>query len=1110
MTMAPVPANILSLKPSTASSSRRSPAVSRRASRRRARTPADGEKSPVSAGASTRAETPLEPVGAPPGADIEIVRRWKHGRPQSRSLNFEEEMLPDLKCQDCGGGPVTCGYDLDGVVRWCSACAKNHDDAEVLDEPGEMVAQQKKEMLVRLERKALRDAEEIEAWKRKQRKMRGDDAAKWEARLTELRDPAGDCDSLPPSAELSRRAAARKAKREKAAAAADAIAAEGDGGADAQPGAEDEDEEEPDIEDFAGVEARTSFFEVYKTEARKRAEEGPSLCEGCRRAQAAFGAKGTTKTRWCPRCAEETSPGGTRKHPEAVDMRDDLFDALSSPRGDNIHSPRHRFLADCEKHGLPPLPLLIWEKEADRKIVRLNMFRLGNKLIGAYSHGLRLLADAGAPIEEVHMTACAIATEGPDQRGEFHDPGVVSVTDALHSLPLLLVLDLSKNVIGEQGGLALQNALEEHDRIQDVRVASCRLSDKVAGRFLRAVTAHETLTSLDMSSNSLGSTDRLYTELAGQIEYGKLKKIRFGWNSLNDIAMGWDRKMETVAVECERTPGGSLISGAIKVNQTLQHLDLSWNSIGDGGAMTLALALRFNRTLTYLDIAHNDIKEKGGMVLGDCLKENRTLETIIFSDNPLGVRGGRGMLRGLRWMCEFGIKRTMLFHRCNFVYTDSSQKLFDPVEPDGIWDCNLADPYQRTVANELVELAWTQPGENWRDEKLDGSPYELIEPEPGQVLTRDDFKLPEEGVLSVTYVPSARVARRPDVLSEKTFYELVGLINQSQTDADKIDMVQLASHEFFFTAEEAATIMTMFPSGGMSRVEVADMLLPRTVDVVNWNREIFNRCAIPKRLQFQQTRVSCPSLTAKHVRAVARSLNDGELSRLAKRMGRMFSFSPRNPTDHYRLEMSKQTDRELFTRLIEISREDREFRRVHMNSLTHLDVEIGGAINTSQKGDFDNWRNERIKDTSRFEGWQPLDIDERNPPTAGTLDLDYVSTNTLHRLTDQATIPSMLLRLLRMDLVQAIGTVRLRNSGKRKGRASVRSPGSADGSSDDDMQSIQENRGRGARTLPVLDTSQATCSFSRPLPLFRLSQSGTHQPKVATHPLLWPRLEAFC
>ena len=79
----------------------------------------------MSAGASTRAETPLEPVGAPPGADIEIVRRWKHGRPQSRSLNFEEEMLPDLKCQDCGGGPVTCGYDLDGVVRWCSACAKN-------------------------------------------------------------------------------------------------------------------------------------------------------------------------------------------------------------------------------------------------------------------------------------------------------------------------------------------------------------------------------------------------------------------------------------------------------------------------------------------------------------------------------------------------------------------------------------------------------------------------------------------------------------------------------------------------------------------------------------------------------------------------------------------------------------------------------------------------------------------------------------------------------------------------------------------------------------------------------------------------------------------------
>ena len=43
--------------------------------------------------------------------------------------------------------------------------------------------------------------------------------------------------------------------------------------------------------------------------------------------------------------------------------------------------------ADCESQGLPPLPLLIWEDGEDKKVVRLNKFRLGDKLIGAYSRG---------------------------------------------------------------------------------------------------------------------------------------------------------------------------------------------------------------------------------------------------------------------------------------------------------------------------------------------------------------------------------------------------------------------------------------------------------------------------------------------------------------------------------------------------------------------------------------------------------------------------------------------------------------------------------------------------------------------------------------------------
>ena len=84
------------------------------------------------------------------------------------------------------------------------------------------------------------------------------------------------------------------------------------------------------------------------------------------------------------------------------------------------------------------------------------------------------------------------------------------------------------------------------------------------------------------------------------------------------------------------------------------------------------------------------------MVLGDSIKENIGLKNVDFSENPLGARGGRGILRGLRWMCAYGIQRKMIFRDCNFIYEDPSVELFDPGEPGGRWVCNLSDPYQVT------------------------------------------------------------------------------------------------------------------------------------------------------------------------------------------------------------------------------------------------------------------------------------------------------------------------------------------------------------------------------------------------------------------------------
>ena len=151
---------------------------------------------------------------------------------------------------------------------------------------------------------------------------------------------------------------------------------------------------------------------------------------------------------------------------------------------------------------------------------------------------------------------------------------------------------------------------------------------------------------------------------------------------------------------------------AFAENTYLTHLDLSWNSVGDNGAMILAQSLRSNETLRILDVTHDEIKEKGAFVLADMLKENKGLERLVLSDNPIGQRGGRAVLRAIDHMIKLGIADTkqVLLSECNYNYS-TADEIFDPANPGGDWVCDLADPYDRAVAWELVELAWEEDGE---------------------------------------------------------------------------------------------------------------------------------------------------------------------------------------------------------------------------------------------------------------------------------------------------------------------------------------------------------------------------------------------------------------
>eukprot|EP01043_Picozoa_sp_COSAG02_P037115 COSAG02_NODE_2764_length_8071_cov_2.367536_3_plen_468_part_00 len=131
-------------------------------------------------------------------------------------------------------------------------------------------------------------------------------------------------------------------------------------------------------------------------------------------------------------------------------------------------------------------------------------------------------------------------------------------------------------------------------------------------------------------------------------------------------------------------------------------------------------------------------------------------------------------------------------------------------------------------------------------------------------------------------------------------------------------------------------------------------------------------------------------------------LTDDECKALEMKVGELFFFSPSNPTGHHKLELANPHQRIIAKKLIELSSEEKLFRREHE------------LIDTSQKGDMDNWRNETLNG-------KPWDYDEDDElasklPTFGTLEFDYVSTAVAHRMVDTFPISDEDFAALQADI----------------------------------------------------------------------------------------------
>ncbi len=79
----------------------------------------------------------------------------------------------------------------------------------------------------------------------------------------------------------------------------------------------------------------------------------------------------------------------------------------------------------------------------------------------------------------------------------------------------------------------------------------------------------------------------------------------------------------------------TILTNALRGNNTIATLNLSTNKIDDAGASALAEGLKGNSTITSLELAGNKIGDAGASALADALKVNSTIRDLCLRDNRI-------------------------------------------------------------------------------------------------------------------------------------------------------------------------------------------------------------------------------------------------------------------------------------------------------------------------------------------------------------------------------------------------------------------------------------------------------------------------------------------
>lgn len=341
-------------------------------------------------------------------------------------------------------------------------------------------------------------------------------------------------------------------------------------------------------------------------------------------------------------------------------------------------SPRTRFISGCVLENMNPRASLILRKRMGKEINIAHM-AIGNKIAGLLAQCLEDMPF----IESLNVNNNALT-----------DEGVAAILTAARGIKGLKMLNISRNKMDDDGSDALAEFVCNPDCALETLVMQVSDVDDFEGEvFVRKLMLNKTITEIDLSDNLLGRAEVMRTVIPDMVTCTEafaemlsqpdciLKKLVLAWNTI-------------------RLQSSMSLARSLRANQSLTHLDISFNAFSTDGGEALGDALMENVSLKYLNVASNGITASACFTISTGIIENQALHRVIMDNNPIGEPGANAIMIV---PIQVGARCKVSLDKCNVAMNDP-KCWFSHSNPLGFHHLDLSKPYERAVAFALCNL----------------------------------------------------------------------------------------------------------------------------------------------------------------------------------------------------------------------------------------------------------------------------------------------------------------------------------------------------------------------------------------------------------------------